>query len=133
MKSHILKAAVAVSALVGLATVITACSTPGTQASQSAPRQCLIGPMNTTNVIDEKTLFISDNRGQGALVHMKGSCLSKFEPVGFKFRGSSDICAPIDADISGSLSSIPTPCFVDSIEFLTKEQTAAQERGKAAK
>ena len=133
MKSHILKAFVAVSALAGVAAVITACSTPGTQAGQSTPRQCLIGPMNTTNVIDDKTLFISDNRGQGALVHMKGSCLSKFEPVGFKFRGSSDICAPIDADITGSLSSIPTPCFVDSIEFLTKEQTAAQERGKATK
>ncbi len=133
MKSHILKAVAAASVLAGIAIIATGCSTPEMQAGQSSPRQCLIGPMNTTNVIDEKTLFISDNRGQGALVHMKGSCLSKFEPVGFKFRGSSDICAPIDADITGSLSTIPTPCFVDSIEFLTKEQTAAQERGKATK
>ncbi len=133
MKSNILKTIAAASVLAGITIVVAACSTPGTQASQSTPRQCLTAPMETTNVIDEKTLFISDNRGQGALVHMKGSCLSKFEPVGFKFRGSSDICAPIDADITGSLSSIPTPCFVDSIEFLTKEQTAAQQSGKAAK
>lgn len=133
MKPYVLKTILGAAALAGVAIIVSACSTPattGAQAGQSKPRQCLMGPMETTNVVDEKTLFIIDGHGQGALVHMKATCMSKFEPVGFKFRGTNDICAPIDADITGSLSTIPTPCFVDTIEFLTKEQTQAQQKAK---
>ncbi len=131
-KTTLIKVAAGILATAGIAVTIAACTTtPQTADASKAPKQCLMSPLETTRVIDESTLYISDRSGKSALVHMNGSCMSTFEPVGFKFHGASDICDPIDADITGSLSSIPTHCFVKSIEFLTKEQDKAYSGASA--
>ncbi|MBP2158564.1 MULTISPECIES: DUF6491 family protein [Asticcacaulis] len=107
--------------------IVAACSTvPGDTADageKASPRRCLSAPLDTTRVLDGKTLFVEDRSGTAALLHMNASCLgSDFDPVGFTFRGSSQICHPIDAEIKGQINTVAIPCFVKSIEILDKER-----------
>lgn len=124
-------------AVVGLALtvaglIVAACSTaPGDSADAGGPsKRCLSAPLDTTQVIDGKTLYVEDRSGTAALIHMNASCLGRpMDPVGFTFRGSSQICNPIDADITGQIDTVAIPCFVKSIEPLSKEQAAAYRHG----
>jgi len=106
------------------AIAITACTAMGPMADGGSPRRCLSAPLDTTRVIDEKTLFVQDRMGTAAILHMSSQCLSNFDPTMFRFRGTNDICSKNDADISGLQGHIPTPCFVQSIEWLSKEEVA---------
>ena len=107
--------------------IVAACSTaPGDSADAAggtSPKRCLSTPLDTTRVLDGKTLFVEDRSGTSALIHMNASCLgTDMDPVGFTFRGSSQICHPIDAEIKGQINTIAIPCFVKSIEILDKER-----------
>ena len=118
------KTAAAVAIVAGAGIAVTACTAMGPMADGASPRRCLSAPLDTTRVIDEKTLFIQDRMGTAAILHMSGQCLSNFDPTMFRFRGTNDICGKNDADISGLQGHIPTPCFVQSIEWLSKEDVA---------
>lgn len=124
MRGRLIAVGLAVSAA-GL--IVAACSTvPGDAADAGgggAPKRCLSAPLDTTRVLDGKTLFVEDRGGTAALIHMNASCLgSDFDPVGFTYRGSTQICHPIDADIKGQINTVAIPCFVKSIEILDKER-----------
>ncbi len=118
------KTVAAVTIVAGAGIAVTACTSMGPQADGASPRRCLSAPLDTTRVIDEKTLFVQDRMGTAAIVHMSHQCLSSFDPTMFKFRGVSDICKPNDADISGLQGNIRTPCFVENIQWLSKEEVA---------
>lgn len=129
MAAKMMAAAVVVTAG-GL--LVAACSTlPDSSGSSKelASGQCLSGPLETTQVVDEKTLFAEDRSGRAALFHMGSSCLMQNEAVGFVFHGANQICGPVDADITGSVTQMPMHCFVKSIEPLTKEQAFAYKTG----
>jgi len=113
-----------IAAIAGAGLAVAACTAMGPQADGASPRRCLSTPLDTTRVIDEKTLFVQDRMGTAAVLHMRNQCLSNFDPTMFKFRGVSEICGRNDADISGLQGNIPTPCFVDNIEWLSKEEVA---------
>lgn len=107
--------------------VVAACSTPPGGSADAdggpSPKRCLSAPLDTTRVLDGKTLFVEDRSGTAALIHMNASCLgTDMDPVGFTFRGTSQICHPIDAEIKGRIDTIAIPCFVNSIEILDKER-----------
>jgi hypothetical protein len=114
--------------------IVAACSTvPGDSADAGggpSPKRCLSGPLDTTRVLDGKTLFVEDRSGTAALIHMNASCLgSNFDPVGFTYRGSTQICHPIDADIKGQINTVAIPCFVKSIEILDKDKVQEYRHG----
>ena len=114
--------------------IVAACSTvPGETADAgggASPRRCLSGSLDTTRVLDGKTLFVEDRSGTAALIHMNGSCLgTSFDPVSFTYRGSTQICRPIDADIKGQINTVAIPCFVKSIEFLDKDRANKLRHG----
>ncbi|MBW8734111.1 MAG: hypothetical protein JF571_07370 [Asticcacaulis sp.] len=113
-----------VVAVAGAGLVVAACTAMGPQADGSPPRRCLSAPLDTTRVIDEKTLFVQDRMGTAAILHMSSQCLSNFDPTMFKYHGTTDICSRNDAEISGLQGHIPTPCFVDSIQWLSKDEVA---------
>ena len=115
-------AAAAIVAGAGIA--VTACTAIGPQTEGASPRRCLSAPLDTTRVIDEKTLFVQDRMGTAAVLHMRNQCLSNFDPTMFRFPGTNDICNKNDADISGLQGNIPLPCFVDNIQWLSKEEVA---------
>lgn len=95
-----------------------------------AAGQCVSRPLDQTKVIDDKTLYIDDRGGRAVLLHMSGSCLyNDSEPVGLEFHGGTTrICDPLDVDVTGSVTSMPTRCIVRSVEALTPEQAEAYRR-----
>lgn len=114
--------------------IVAACSTtPGDTAAGGdgpSPRRCLSAPLDTTRVLDGKTLFVEDRSGTAALIHMNASCLgTDMDPVGFTYRGSSQICHPIDAEIKGQINTVAIPCFVKSIEIVDKERANKLRHG----
>lgn len=115
---------------------ISACSSmPADQAGVSTPaRRCVVGPLETTRIVNANTLYIEDRSGAAALMHMSGSCLGNFnEAVGLTFRGTTQICGPHDVDVTGQVSSVAIPCFVESLEPLNKEQAVHYRNGGAEK
>jgi hypothetical protein len=118
------KTVAAAAIVAGAGIAVTACTAMGPDAAGGSARRCLSAPLETTRVIDEKTLFVADRMGTGAILHMSSQCLSNFDPTMFRFRGTNDICSKNDAEISGLQGNIPTPCFVDSIQWLSKEELA---------
>jgi len=119
------KTAAAVAIVAGAGIAVTACTSMGPMADGASPRRCLSAPLDTTRVIDERTLFIQDRVGTAAILHMSSQCLSNFDPTMFKFRGTNDICSKNDAEISGLQGgTIATPCFVESIQWLSKDEVA---------
>jgi len=135
MKTRKFTLAAIVAGVTAGALTVAACSSmpAGDQASASASsKRCVSAPLETTQVIDAKTLYIEDRSGTAALMHMGGSCLGTFnEAVGITFRGSTQICGPHDVDVTGQVTSMSIPCFVESLEPLSKEQAAAFMSGKS--
>jgi len=117
--------------------IVAACSTaPGdsADAARPSPKRCLSAPLDTTRVLDGKTLFVEDRSGTAALIHMNASCLgSGFDPVSFTYRGSTQICHPIDAEIKGQINTVAIPCFVKSIEILDKDKVQEYRHGSDKK
>ena len=94
----------------------------GRDSGRTAAR-CVSTPLETTDVIDRKTLYVEDRQGNAALITMSNNCLWKGEPVGFEFYGASSICRPIDVNVTGGLSSaVPLRCMVASVELMTREE-----------
>ena len=88
--------------------------------------QCVQGPFENTEVIDESTLLI-EGRGSGfAVLKVSGCRLSDWDPVQFVFHGTNSICAPIDADLSVLENrTLPVHCFVDSVTPISRDEAKA--------
>ena len=95
-----------------------------------APGQCVSSPLNRTRIVDSRTLYVDDYSGRAVLLHMSGECLNdRNEAIGVKFQGTNQICDPLDVDITDSVLRMPTPCLVDSVEALDKDQAKAYRNG----
>ncbi len=119
----------------GCLTVAACSSMPGDQASAAgSAKRCVSAPLQTTRIVNANTLYIEDQSGQAALMHMAGSCLGNFnEAVRMTFRGSTQICGPHDVDVTGQITSTAIPCFAESLEMLNKEQAASYRDGDSKK
>ncbi len=96
-----------------------------------APDQCVSAPLDDTRIIDSRTLYVDDYRGHAVLLHMGSECLNSFhDAVGLKFLGAERICGPMDVDVTDSVLTMPTPCLIDSVEALDKDQAKAYRNGK---
>ncbi|ESQ76334.1 hypothetical protein [Asticcacaulis sp. AC402] len=85
--------------------------------------RCVSTPLETSDIVDRKTLYIEDRSGNAAILTMSNGCLTQGEPVGFEFFGGSQICKPIDANVTGGISSaVPLRCMVKSVQLLTREE-----------
>jgi len=96
-------------------------------------RQCLSAPLDQTRILDDKTLFASDRSGNAALIKMTGACMRKNEAVKIVYRGSTEICGPVDVEISGYSDPVmQMPCFIGSVTPLTRAEAKSYENGKAS-
>lgn len=98
----------------------------------TAPRaaRCVSAPLETSRVIDRKTLYVEDRMGNAAVLTMSNSCLERGEAVGFEYFGVSDICHPNDVQITGSvMDAVPMRCMVARVELLDRDQ-AKEYRGR---
>jgi hypothetical protein len=93
-----------------------------TAATDKAPRRCLTGGGYDSKIIDKETVILSDRFGNSSRVKVKGCNLNNFDPLLFVFRGTNQICDPIDID----MSTLNTPggfqarCFVESVTPLPR-------------
>jgi hypothetical protein len=96
-------------------------------------RMCLMAPLETTKIINDSTLLMIDQVGNAAVAHMSTPCLiDPTSPVIMKYHGTTSICGPLDADISGTVTGgIPMACIVSKFEPLTKAQGQAMLLGKS--
>ncbi len=92
-----------------------------------ASDQCVSRPLDTTKVIDDKTLYMDDRHGHAVLLHMSGSCMNDSnEAIQLEYTGGSTrICSPMDVEVTGNAVTTQTRCFISSVEALTPEQAAA--------
>jgi hypothetical protein len=94
-----------------------------------APAQCVSSPLEDSQVIDRETLLLTDLSGNGLVVHMTSSCLTKNEAIKMEYRGSTRICGPLDVDITGDIPTmVPMHCMIDTLEPLTKEELIAYKK-----
>ncbi|EGF90272.1 hypothetical protein ABI_32880 [Asticcacaulis biprosthecium C19] len=114
-------------AVVGTAFAFAASRSLASDGSDERPAaRCVSTPLETTDIIDRKTLYIEDRSGNAAVLTMSNGCLQRGEPVGFEFYGSGQICKPIDANITGSIASaVPLRCMVKEVKLLTREEAKA--------
>ncbi|EGF90273.1 hypothetical protein ABI_32890 [Asticcacaulis biprosthecium C19] len=112
--------------------VLTSVSLAGEDGRGVAAGQCVSRPLDQTKVIDDKTLYMDDRSGRAVLLHMSGACLfDQHEPVGLEFYGGSTrICDPLDVDVTGSVTTMPTRCIIASVESLTPEQAQAYRKAR---
>ncbi len=127
----------ATACVLGAALVLGGCadkdpSSPLHSMETGKARTCLAAPLDTTKIIDDKTLLLVDALGHGEVAHMSGSCmLDSTSPVLMKYHGTTTICGPLDVDISGTVTGgIPTPCIVASMEPVSKAQVQAYMTAK---
>lgn len=91
-----------------------------------ARRACVSAPLDDTQILDDSTLLVTDYHGNAALIKMNGRCLQKNEAIGIKYYGSSQICDPVDVDITGSVATnIPQHCFISSVTPISEDQAKA--------
>lgn len=79
-------------------------------------RRCVNGPGLDTHVLDEDTLLVQDNSRSGVLVKVEGCRLNPYDVLVFEWRGTQQICDPIDLQLSvKATGGFRTPCFVQSV------------------
>ncbi len=100
-------------------------------ASTKPARQCIDAPLKETQVLDETTLYAEDAFGHASLIKMNGACLRRNEAIKIEYRGISQVCRASDVQISGfETPRFETPCFIDSVTSLTKDEAKAYRDGK---
>ncbi len=95
-------------------------------------RTCLMGPLDSTKIINDSTLLMTDRTGAAAIAHMTGSCMiDSTSPVIMKYHGTNEICGPLDVDISGTVTGgLPISCNIAKIEPISKAQAQTMMNGK---
>lgn len=79
-------------------------------------RRCVNGPGLDTRVLDEKTVLARDNGRSAVLIEVDGCRLTPHDTLVFEYRGTSQICNPVDVNLSvRSGPNFRTPCFIQSV------------------
>ncbi len=114
-----------------------ALSAPGAQAERNssrgdvAPDQCVYQPIDTTRIVDSRTLYVDDRRGHAVLLHMTSPCLNSMgDAVGLKFQGSGSICGPLDVDVTDSIFTTRGACLIDRVEALDPDRAKGYRNGR---
>jgi hypothetical protein len=86
---------------------------------------CISGSGFNTQVIDEQSL-LADDHGSYFLFKVSGCRLNDFDTPVFRYFGATRICKPIDVRLSLlSQPGFESPCFIDSITPITKDEATA--------
>ncbi|MFT4091622.1 MAG: hypothetical protein QM645_12875 [Asticcacaulis sp.] len=86
-------------------------------------RNCVNGPDTDTHVLNENTLLVMDRGRSAVLIEVAGCRLNPYDPLIFRYRGTTQICDPIDADISvSSPGGFQSPCFAQSVTPVSIEE-----------
>jgi len=86
-------------------------------------RACVNGSGAETHVLNETTLLIRDHGRSAVLIEVAGCRLNPYDPLIFRYRGTTQICDPIDADISvRSPGGFQSHCFAQSVTPVSPEE-----------
>jgi hypothetical protein len=92
---------------------------------QTAPTHtCLYGGNYDSRIIDRETIILTDRRNNSVQVKVKGCTLNDFDPLMIVFRGTTQICNPIDLDLStvSMPGNFTSKCFVESVTPLPPQK-----------
>lgn len=121
--------AVALSAMVVAPTLAQAPASD--EAGKPVIRACVNGSGADTHVLDEKTLLITDHNRSAVRVEVAGCRLNPHDPLIFKYRGTTQICDPIDVDVSvRSPGGFQSPCFAQSVTPISVEEAKQLSKQK---
>jgi hypothetical protein len=109
----------------GLMAARQAPETPKTDEKKAAApmHTCLYGGNYDSRIIDRETIILTDRRNNSVQVKVKGCTLNDFDPLMIVFRGTTQICNPIDLDLStvSMPGNFTSKCFVESVTPLPRK------------
>jgi hypothetical protein len=96
---------------------------------KAKPKKCLNGGNYDQQIVDNSTLILTDRFNTSVQVKVKGCHLNDMDPLMFEFRGSTQVCNPIDLDMSTvtTTGGFKTKCFVQSITQIKQGTDDAAE------
>ncbi|UDF04965.1 hypothetical protein [Asticcacaulis sp. AND118] len=109
----------------GLATLTLMPVTTQADDGKKAPPRCVNGPGIDTTVLDEETVLAEGAGRGGVLIKVDGCRLTPYDILVFEYRGSVQICDPIDVQLSvraNGMGHFKTPCFVQSVTPVSAEE-----------
>ncbi len=121
----ILPATAALGALAVLAIFPVAAQTD-TQASVPL-KQCVHSSNLQTEILDQSTILATGTGRGGVVLDVKGCRLHPSDVLVFEYRGSNQICGPMDVQISvrDTASGMTTPCFIQTVKPVTRDEAKA--------
>lgn len=114
-----------VAAAGGLAVLALMPMTTQAEDGKKAPPRCVNGPGIDTTVLDQETLLAEGAGRGGVLIKVDGCRLTPYDVLVFEYRGSVQICDPLDVQLSVRQSgggNFKTPCFVQSVTPVSAEE-----------
>ncbi|BBF81939.1 hypothetical protein EM6_2555 [Asticcacaulis excentricus] len=100
---------------------------------KKAPPRCVNGPGIDTTVLDQETILAEGAGRGGVLIKVDGCRLTPFDILVFEYRGSVQICDPLDVQLSVRQSGVggfKTPCFVQSVTPVSAEEVKTLRKQK---
>lgn len=117
-------AACAAGAALSLSVIAVAPSLAQSEADGKPPvRACISGHDRDTHVLNENTLLMMERGRSAVLIEVAGCRLNPHDPLIFKYRGTTQICDPIDVDMAvRSPGGFQSPCFAQSVTPISVEE-----------
>lgn len=128
MKKLIPLALVSTCALSALTILAMAPASAQTESqTPQAAKQCVYNMNMHTQILDQNTILATNTGRGGIVLDVKGCRLHSSDTLVMEYRGSNQICGPSDVQISvrDSSSAMITPCFIQSVKAVTKEEAKA--------
>ncbi|WP_298333342.1 hypothetical protein [Asticcacaulis sp.] len=100
---------------------------------KKTPPRCVNGPGIDTTVLDQETILAEGAGRGGVLIKVDGCRLTPYDILVFEYRGSVQICDPLDVQLSVRQSGdggFKTPCFVQSVTPVSAEEVKTLRKQK---
>lgn len=94
-------------------------------AASKSMRSCVNSRNMDTQVINANTILAENGPREAVVIKVSGCRLNDFDPLVFEYAGSSEICAPVDVNISQSNMGFRDQCFVESVTAVSPEEVKA--------
>ncbi|BEV12030.1 DUF6491 family protein [Asticcacaulis sp. DW145] len=101
--------------------------------TKKAPPRCVTGPGMDTTVLDQETVLAEGAGRGGVLIKVDGCRLTPYDVLVFEYRGTVQICDPLDVQLSVRQSGgggFKTPCFVQSVTPVSAEEVKTLRKQK---